>query len=65
MQTPVVLEIKNVERQFSGFLTERALKCAISQFERLLTTSYRVSYCLFLAQTIAKRDGGCQLMTTQ
>jgi hypothetical protein len=29
----VVLEIKNVERQFTGFLTGRASKCVISQRE--------------------------------
>jgi hypothetical protein len=30
---PVVLEVKDVERQFSEFLTERASKCVTSQRE--------------------------------
>ena len=50
MQNPVVLEIKNVERQFSEFLTGRASKCVISQREWPLSTSYRVSYCVFFSR---------------
>ena len=50
IQNPLALEIKNVERQFSEFLTDRASKCVISQFEWPLSTSYRVSYCVFFSR---------------
>jgi hypothetical protein len=53
MQNSVALEMKNVESQFSE-LTEGAPICVINQSERLLTTCYRVSYCVFfLARTTA------------
>jgi hypothetical protein len=38
---------KNVERQFSKFLTERSSKCIISQCELPLSNCYRVSGCVF------------------
>jgi hypothetical protein len=51
IQKPHRFTDRNVERQFSGF-------------EWPLTTSYRVSDSVvcFIARTIAKRGGGCQLI---
>jgi hypothetical protein len=46
---------KNVEHQFFEFLTGRSFNCVISQFEWPLTTSYRVSNCVFFSREQLRR----------
>jgi hypothetical protein len=51
-KTPSFLKSKMLNVIFE-FLTERASKCVISQFECPLWTSYRVSYCFSRANNSA------------
>jgi hypothetical protein len=54
-ETPVVLEINNVDRQFSGFMTERASKCVISPFQWPMRL--RIAFPIVWFLTVGKHGG--------